>query len=127
MSRTLLLSVSCFFCGCVSSEDNVGLVEQMDGILPNGVSLNGILPNGILPNGILPNDVALNGILPNGILPNGAVVGIVGMGAPLGGADVVGSTWTGELSDGSTLSLRIDAAAQLTGTNADLWSYLFSA
>src|SRR5262249_14570072 len=117
MSRTILLtaSVSSIFCACITSEDNVALVEQMDGVMPNGVSLNGVMPNGVMPN-----NVVLDGVMPNGVMPNGTAVGLAGLTAPLTGADLVGSTWTGKLSDGSALPLRIDAAMQHTGTNADL-------
>jgi hypothetical protein len=65
----------------------------------------------------------LNGITPNGITPNGTPIGISGSGAPLTGADLVGTTWTGQVSDGTTVTLRIDEAMQGTGANADVWSY----
>jgi hypothetical protein len=133
MSRIISsLVVTTAVAGCVVSTDNLGSVEQADGIMPNGVSANGIMPNGIMPNGIMPNgimpnDIRLNGIMPNGIMPNGATVGVSGLGAPLTGPDIVGSTWTGLLSDGTTLTIRVDQAMHQTGANADLWSYQFSA
>jgi hypothetical protein len=68
----------------------------------------------------------LNGISPNGISPNGTPIGVAGLGAPLTGAGIVGSTWTGYLSDGTTTTLRIDEALQGTGANIDVWSYRLS-
>src|SRR5882724_8305912 len=78
----------------------------------NGRSPNGVSANGINPNGRSPNGVSLNGIDPNGRSPNGTAIGISVTGPPLAGAGVVGSTWTGNLSDGLTVALRIDAAQQ---------------
>jgi hypothetical protein len=136
MSRTLIFVAATAITGCIVSTDNLASVEQNgimpngimpNGIMPNGIMPNGIMPNGIMPNGIMPNDVRLNGIMPNGIMPNGTLIGVSGTGAPLTGAGIVGSTWTGLLSDGSTLTIRIDQAMQQTGANADLWSYRFSA
>jgi hypothetical protein len=132
MSRIITLLASTALAGCVVSTDNFASVEQADGIMPNGVSANGIMPNGIMPNGIMPNGIMpngvwLNGIMPNGIMPNGTVIGVSGTGAPLGGAGLVGSRWTGQLSDGSTLAIRVDQAAPPTSANSDLWSYRFSA
>ena len=141
MSQTHIVLATTALAGCVVSADNLASVEQADGIMPNGVSANGIMPNGIMPNGIMPNgimpngimpngimpnDIRLNGIMPNGIMPNGTVVGISGIGAPLTGDAIVGSTWTGLLSDGTTLTIRVDQGVQQTGANADLWSYRFS-
>jgi ADYC domain len=120
MSRTIPLVTSWFLCGCVVGEDNFTPVEQTI-ITPNGIS-----PNGISPNGISPNGVSLNGISPNGISPNGTPIGVAGAGAPLSGPGIVGSTWTGYLSDGTTAVLRIEDALQGTGANADVWSYLLS-
>jgi hypothetical protein len=56
----------------------------------------------------------------------GSSIRVADAGAPLSGADLVGSTWTGVLSDGNTVGLRIDDARQGTGANADVWSYRFS-
>jgi hypothetical protein len=64
--------------------------------------------------------------MPNGIMPNGTVIGVSGTGAPLSGAGLVGSTWTGHLSDGTNLTIRVDQAQQLAGDNTDVWSYQLS-
>jgi hypothetical protein len=122
MIRTLLLTTSCFLGGCLASEGSLTLTETEQTV----ISPNGISPNGISPNGISPNGITLNGISPNGISPNGTPIGVAGTGAPLTGADIVGSTWAGHLSDGTTLTLRIDDAMQGTGANSDVWSYKLS-
>jgi hypothetical protein len=119
MSKTLPLVAAWFLSGCVVNE-GTALVDQAV-ITPNGISLNGISLNGISLNGI-----SLNGISLNGISLNGTPIGIAGTGAPLAGTDIVGSTWTGRLSDGTSVGLRIDDAMQGTGANTDVWSYRFS-
>lgn len=124
MSRTLALVALWSLGGCAVDED-IRATEQAV-ITPNGISPNGISPNGISPNGISPNGITLNGISPNGISPNGTPIGVVGNGPPLAGADIVGSTWTGLLSDGGTVQLRLDEAMQGTGANSDVWSYRIS-
>jgi hypothetical protein len=131
--------------GCIVNEDILAVANDSvvspngispngispNGISPNGISPNGISPNGISPNGISPNEISangvtLNGISPNGISPNGTPIGVAVAGAPLAGTELVGSTWTGLLSSGANVALRIDEAMQGTGTNADVWSYKIS-
>jgi ADYC domain len=97
-----------------------------NGVSPNGVSPNGVSPNGVSPNGVSPNGVTLNGVSPNGISPNGTQISISMIGAPLSGHGLVGSTWTGHVSDGTTVALRIDEAQAGTGANTDLWIYRIS-
>lgn len=87
---------------------------------------NGLDPNGINPNGLDPSGPSLNGLAPSGSFPDGTTIGIAVLGAPLAGAGVVGSTWTGNMSDGTTIAFRIDNAMQLSGPNADMWSYRMS-
>ena len=122
------------------NEDNLAGTEQAvvspNGTSPNGTSPNGTSPNGTSPNGTSPNGTSPNGTSPNGIAVNGielygaradgVSISIADTGAPLSGADLVGSTWTGVLSNGNTVALRVDDARQGTGTNADVWSYRFS-
>jgi ADYC domain len=84
---------------------------------PNGSSLTGINQLSLPPNGI-----SLNGLNPTGLSAGGQPIGVSLTGAPWIG-NLTGSTWTGQLSDGSMLALRIDAAQQGTGANADVWSY----
>jgi hypothetical protein len=116
-----------WFIGSCAANDTAmppgeGAVTQADGnaitLPPNGTSLNGIT----LP----PNGVSLNGINATGLSANGAPISISGSGAPLTGSEIVGSTWTGLLSDGTSLTIRIDQAVQGTGPNADVWSYAMS-
>jgi hypothetical protein len=89
---------------------------------PNGTSLAGINRLSLPPNG-----VSLNGIDPTGLSANGVPIAISGTGAPLAGSEIVGSTWTGLLSSGATLAIRVEQAVQGTGANADVWSYRMSA
>jgi hypothetical protein len=88
---------------------------------------NGTNPNGTNPNGTNPNGGTLIGVNPVGVSAQGTPIGIAVAGPPLAGADLVGSTWTGLVSDGTTVTLRVDAAEQRTGANADMWSYQLSA
>ena len=113
--------------GCLvnnASSERGGVITQNDGggngvtLPPNGTSLNGIT----LP----PNGVSLNGINPTGLSASGAPIAISGNGAPLTGSAMVGSTWTGSVSNGATLTIRIDQAVQGTGANTDVWSYAMS-
>lgn len=118
-----------FLGSCVANDtaspDGEGVVTQSDSggahvitLPPNGVSLNGIT----LP----PNGVSLNGINPIGLSASGTPIAISGSGSPLSGSEIVGSTWTGLVSDGSTLAIRVDQAVQGTGANSDVWSYVMS-
>jgi hypothetical protein len=131
MSRTIALAACVWFiAGCAMSEDLVGYTDQAvltpNGVNPNGVNPNGVNPNGVNPNGVNPNGISFNGVNPNGVNPNGTAIGIAISGPPLAGPEAIGSTWTGNLSTGTTVALRIDDAAQLTGRNADMWSYRMS-
>jgi hypothetical protein len=121
MSRNRILLAATAIAGCAVTEDNLASVEQAH-IMPNGVTANGILGNHIMPN-----DVRLNGVALIGTMPDGRLIGVNGTGAPLTGAGVIGSTWTGELSNGTVLTIRVDRAMQLTDENTDVWSYAFSA
>jgi hypothetical protein len=63
---------------------------------------------------------------PNGTSASGTPISIAVNGPPLSGSDVVGSTWTGLVSDGTTVALRIEEAMQGSGANSDVWSYRWS-
>lgn len=89
-------------------------------ISPNGVTLTAFK----VPSG---TTVTVNGIAPVGVAANGSSISIAATGAPLSGSGLVGSRWTGHLSDGGTLTLRIDAAVQGVAPNTDVWSYRVSA
>jgi hypothetical protein len=96
-------------------------------VSPNGTSSNGINPSVVSPNGPSTSGLTLNGIDPHGATGGGMPLTIAPRGQPLTGAGVVGSTWTGHVSDGSTVSLRIDAATSGLGQGHDLWAYQVSA
>ncbi|MCW5807703.1 MAG: hypothetical protein KIT31_35450 [Deltaproteobacteria bacterium] len=101
--------------GCaVAPDENLDLGEtEQEVTSDNGISLNGISLNGISLNGISLNGISLNGISLNGISLNGT---------SLDAATIVGSSWTGELSGGTTLELRVDAMTQV----GDVGMYDFS-
>jgi len=116
MSRNSILLAATVVAGCAVTEDNLASVEQAH-----------IMPNGITDNHIMPNGIRINGVAPTGVMPDGSLIGVSGTTAPLAGPGVVGSTWTGLLSDGSSMTIRVDRAVQQTGMNTDVWSYEFSA
>jgi ADYC domain len=127
MSRTLALIASCLLASCVVNEDSLSTLDQAL-ISPNGTSANGVSPSLISPNGgASGSPIRLSSVRPTGMSADGTPISIAGTGAPLAGAALVGTTWTGNVSDGTTVALRIDAAAPGTGANADLWSYRVSA
>lgn len=115
--RYAVLATLFVISGCVTddpSEDEGDLdLEEVDqaGISLNGISLNGISLNGISLNGVSVAGKALKA---------GSTTG-----APLSGTAAIGSKWTASTATGSVV-LRIDSAQQLTGANADLWSYALS-
>lgn len=71
------------------------------------------------------NGVSLNGVSLNGVSLNGSnLTGIrVSDGKILSGTALAGTRFVGNLSNGSTLTLRIDEVFQLTGDDADVWYY----
>ena len=126
MSPTLPLLASCLIAGCAidvaDSTESAETTEYTDEprISPNGVSLTALR----VPTAA---GVTVAGIAPVGISAAGASIGIAATGAPLAGSAIVGSRWTGHLSDGGTLTLRLDAAIQGVAPNDDVWSYRVSA
>jgi hypothetical protein len=127
MSRILALTASLFMGSCAVNEDSAATLDQ-ELISPNGTSANGILPSLISPNGgSSGSPIRLTSVRPTGTRADGTPVTIAGTGAPLAGADLVGSTWIGNVSDGTTVALRLDKAAPGTGANTDLWTYRVSA
>ena len=97
-------------CVAVDEEPTGQLDQEVD--QSNGTSLNGTSLNGTSLNGTSLNGTSLNGTSLNG--------------TSLNGTSTVGSTWTGTASNGTSVKLRIDAAAQGTGTNTDIWFYKVS-
>jgi hypothetical protein len=75
----------------------------------NGTSLNGVSLNGVSLNGTSLNGTSLNGTSLNG--------------TSLNGTSLNGTVWTGLLSNGGTIALRIDSYQQGTGANSDISMY----
>ena len=116
--------------GCVESELDLGVDDQAlvhdNGVRLNGVRLNGVRLNGVRLNGVRLNGVRLNGVRLNGVRLNGSELTASTHDGTLTGAELVGSRWSGALSDGSSLALRIDEVSTGTGSNADVTIYGFS-
>jgi hypothetical protein len=125
MSRTLILITSLLIASCAVSEDASSYLDQAM-ISPNGRSANGVAPAMISPNGgSSGSTLRLSSVRPTGLRANGTPITIAGTGAPFAGAGLVGTTWTGNVSDGTTVALRIDEAAP--GSGAEAWAYRVSA
>ena len=60
-------------------------------------------------NGSSLNGVRLNGVRLNGVRLNGSELTATEGGVAVPEAELIGSTWSGQLSDGDTLPIRIDA------------------
>jgi hypothetical protein len=125
MSRTLPW-VALVIAGCAVDADSTTAIDQAV-ISPNGTSANGVPASVISPNGVSPSLLKLSGVLPSGLHANGTSIRIadVGTSAPWTGAALVGSTWTGLVSDGAPVALRIDDA--VSATDDERWSYRLSA
>ena len=111
MLRSLLLPL--LLCaGCSASPDStdedVGQADQAM-IAGNGLYLNGLYLNGLYLNGFQLTGFQLNGFQLNGLYLNGAeLTGIISEdGAPVSGANFVGTTMTALLSDGSSRELLV--------------------
>jgi len=112
--------------GCVDNRDPESATrEQATGAMPNGWSLNGPDLNGV-NSAATGAGVMLSGVLPLGQAADGSPVAIHETGPALAGSGLVGSTWTGVLSNGQTLPLTITAEAQ-GDVSSDLWRYTFFA
>jgi hypothetical protein len=117
MLRTFPLFTSLVIVGCVASEAPI-IPDNIARLSPNGTSANGVNVNG--------SGVTLAGVSPIGISASGTPIVIADTGPPLAGAGLIGSLWTGRLSNGITTALRIDAAQQGLDENEDVWSYRLS-
>ena len=96
---------------------------SLNGVSLNGVSLNGVSLNGVSLNGVSLNGVSLNGVSLNGVSAgSGAITGVSG-GANTTGAALVGAKLNGQLSNGTTLPLRIDAVRVGTAPDTDVQFY----
>jgi hypothetical protein len=129
MNKTILcISLLGSACAVASEPGEEAVDETTQEVASlNGISLNGISLNGISLNGISLNGISLNGISLNGTSLSGTTISAVSTTAPpLTGSSVVGSTWNATAANGTAVKLRIDAAAQGTSPNADLWFYKVS-
>jgi len=101
---------------------------SLNGTSVNGISLNGITLNGTSVNGTSVNGTSVNGTSVNGTSVNGTSVnGTSVNGTSVNGTDFIGATMTALLSNGGTLTMRIDDITALTGDNADVLGYAVSA
>lgn len=117
MSRTLALLTPWIIAGCAVDGDSIANTDEAR-ISPNGTSLNGVALTGH-------PGATLTGVAPTGVAANGVPIRMMTNGAPLSGKAFIGSKWTGHLSDGSSIALRVDAAVQ--GASSDVWSYRVAA
>ena len=87
---------------------------NLNGVNLNGVNLNGVNLNGVNLNGVNLNGVNLNGVNLNGVNlnsnHNGSLTGVSdNSGVTVSDAQLSGATLTGQLSNNTSLSLRIDS------------------
>ncbi len=106
--------------GCVEGDAALDTTAQalaqsngssLNGVRLNGVRLNGVRLNGVRLNGVRLNGVRLNGVRLNGVRLNGSALTATEGGVAVPEGELIGSTWSGKLSDGDTLPIRIDAIA----------------
>ena len=113
-------------------DEEIGETEQaslstngmsLNGMSLNGMSLNGMSLNGMSLNGMSLNGMSLNGTSLSGVTINGSQLTGVKSGATVAGTALIGTRMTGTLSNGGTLTLRIDSAQVLPAPNNDVWAY----
>ena len=121
------LAVAVCAAGCIGSELDLDVASQAlahdNGVGLNGVRLNGVRLNGVSLNGVRLNGVRLNGVRLNGVRLDGSTLTATEAGGPVPDGELVGSQWPGELSDGTELSVRLDAIDRGTGDHADVTIY----
>jgi len=125
MKRFALLACLTAAAGCLGSEeDDFGVGSTTEELVnPNGVRLNGVRLNGLELNGVRLNGVTLGGSTVSGItIQQSQLVGT------RNGVTIKGQSWnsalfTGNLSDGTTISLRLDSSQTLAAPNGDTWAY----
>ncbi|HZN92895.1 MAG TPA: hypothetical protein VFB81_09315, partial [Myxococcales bacterium] len=94
--------------------------------LPSGVCHNGPLLSGLLASVNLSQVTLVDGPLDGPATLGGTVFsGTVG-GVPKQGTGFVGALLTGTLDTGGTVQVRIDSALQGSGSDPDVWEYVFS-
>jgi len=125
LNRSALLALLTAVVGCLGTGDDDDSVSQSTEQLinPNGVRLNGVRLNGIELNGVRLNGVTLGGSTVTGVnIQNSQLVGTTG-GATIKGQSWASARFIGNLSDGTTINLRLDSAQTLAAPNADVWAY----
>ena len=130
---TRLATLCLLLAGCMDSStetsESAQSVESANGVSLNGVSLNGVSLNGVSLNGVSLNGVSLNGVSLNGVSLNGVslngttLTGVRDDGGGVLALSAIGREVLGVLSNGTTITLRIDGATALAN---DLWSYSVS-
>jgi hypothetical protein len=108
--------------GCLATDEAINSDEQ-NYLSPNGTSADGVSPNYLSPNGTT-TGARLIGVSPVGTARDGTPLKI-SQGAPLSG-DLTGSRWTGNVSGGTTVTLRVEDSRPGVSGNPDLWSYRIS-
>jgi hypothetical protein len=120
LGSLVLWGVAAMLCGCAEAArtDRTLVGASSADSSPDGRILNGRILNGRILNGISLNGISLNGNTLDGVsLQGGALVAA-------GDVDLTGALLTGTLSDGSTITLRIDAVRP--SSDADITLYAVS-
>ncbi|MEO8705186.1 MAG: ADYC domain-containing protein [Kofleriaceae bacterium] len=121
--------------GCIDEELDIDELDEEinapNGVSLNGVSLNGVSLNGVTLTGLTLDSVSLTGVTHSGVTMTGmTVVNSQMSGWKFAifkiGSGLVGSLFTGKLSNAATLTLRLDGVRALAAPNTDVWSYTFS-
>jgi ADYC domain len=97
--------------------------RSLNGRSLNGRSLNGRSLSGAFLVGVKNTGVQLAGAPVTGLSLSATVFSGTVNGATKTGKQLVGSTWTGMVSDGSTVQVRVDTVAPLPSPNGDLLGY----
>ncbi|MRG91938.1 ADYC domain-containing protein [Polyangium spumosum] len=120
---TMLAGAACTEQTADEEEEVITSVQALS--TTNGLALNGIALNGLALNGIALNGVSLNGLALNGVKLEGTeFVGKTADGKPVAPEAFLGAIFTGMLSNGQTISLRIDD--RVTSTRPDVFLYEIS-
>ena len=90
----------------------------------NGEELNGVDLNGVTANGLTLNGLTLNGLTLNGLTLNGTnITGTPdGSSVAVSGTELVGANMVGQLSDSSTINLRITAIDNTSSSGLYLYN-----
>ncbi|MCU0687248.1 MAG: pentapeptide repeat-containing protein [Polyangiaceae bacterium] len=137
----LALATGCAQGADEADENFTGVPTDVGQLAPTEISPNGVSLNGTSLNGASLNGTSLSGVTLNYVNLAGATLGGVPLtnvdlhatnfsgkksGTAISNAGFVGATFSGILSNSSTLRLRVDSRTQLTGSNTDLYAYSIS-